>query len=167
MKPVRPIEKIVIVDFGSQFTQLIARKIRELGAYSRIINFKEIRNLYNDKTIKGIILSGGPLTVAKKKSAAFDPLILDLKVPVLGICYGHQILSKKFGGSVKISKKREFGKALIRSKTKSPITKNFFNKKIISVWMSHQDVVHKLPKNFKNTNQDKIAEIIKKKQLTI
>ena len=143
------IEKIVIIDFGSQFTQLIARKIRELGAYSEIINFKQIKNLIKNKSLKGVILSGGPLTATNKNAVKLNTSILSLKIPILGICYGHQILAKKLGGRVRASKKREFGKALIKSKSKSPITKNFFNKKINSVWMSHQDIVYKIPKSFK------------------
>ena len=119
-------DKIVIIDFGSQFTQLIARKVRELGAYSEIINFKNTKNLIKNKLIKGVILSGGPLTVTNKKTAKLDNSILNLKVPILGICYGHQILSEKLGGKVKISKKREFGRAVLKSVSKSIITKNFF-----------------------------------------
>ena len=142
-------EKIVIIDFGSQFTQLIARKVRELGVYSEIINFKKIKNLAKNKFIKGIILSGGPLTVTSKKTAKLDTSILNLKIPVLGICYGHQILSKNLGGKVKSSKKREFGRAVLKSISKSTITKNFFKKKTNLVWMSHQDIVSKIPEGFK------------------
>jgi GMP synthase (glutamine-hydrolysing) len=142
-------EKIVIIDFGSQFTQLIARKVRELGVYSEIINFKKIKNLTKNKFIKGIILSGGPLTVTSKKTAKLDTAILNLKIPVLGICYGHQILSKNLGGKVKSSKKREFGRAVLKSISKSTITKNFFKKKTNLVWMSHQDIVSKIPEGFK------------------
>ena len=142
-------EKIVIIDFGSQFTQLIARKVRELGVYSEIINFKKIKNLTKNKFMKGIILSGGPLTVTNKKTAKLDTSILNLKIPILGICYGHQILSKNLGGKVKSSKKREFGRAVLKSISKSTITKNFFKKKMNLVWMSHQDIVSKIPKGFK------------------
>ena len=142
-------EKIVIIDFGSQFTQLIARKVRELGVYSEIINFKKIKNLTKNKFIKGIILSGGPLTVTNKKTAKLDASILNLKIPILGICYGHQILSKNLGGEVKSSKKREFGRAVLKSISKSTITKNFFKKKTNLVWMSHQDIVSKIPEGFK------------------
>ena len=142
-------EKIVIIDFGSQFTQLIARKVRELGVYSEIINFKKIKDLTKSKFIKGIILSGGPLTVTSKKTAKLDTAILNLKIPVLGICYGHQILSKNLGGKVKSSKKREFGRAVLKSISKSTITKNFFKKKTKLVWMSHQDIVSKIPEGFK------------------
>jgi GMP synthase (glutamine-hydrolysing) len=142
-------EKIVIIDFGSQFTQLIARKVRELGVYSEIINFKKIKNLTKNKFIKGIILSGGPLTVTNKKTAKLDASILNLKIPILGICYGHQILSKNLGGKVKSSKKREFGRTVLKSISKSTITKNFFKKKTNLVWMSHQDIVSKIPEGFK------------------
>ena len=144
------LEKIVIIDFGSQFTQLIARKIREIGVYSEIINFNQVRNLTNNKSIKGIILSGGPLTTTNKNFISLDNHILSLNLPILGICYGHQILAKKFGGKVKISKAREFGRAFVKSKSESPITKNFFNNKSNLVWMSHQDIVTKIPSTFKN-----------------
>ena len=122
------LEKIVIIDFGSQFTQLVARKIRELGAYSEIINPNNIKKLNRDNYIKGIILSGGPLSITGKKGLKLDNSVINLKIPILGICYGHQILAKKFGGRIKISKNREFGKAEIKSKLKSLITKIFLTR---------------------------------------
>jgi len=161
------LEKIVIIDFGSQFTQLIARKVREVGVYSEIINFNQVRNLNKNKSIKGIILSGGPLTATNKNSISLDDYILDLNLPILGICYGHQILAKKFGGKVKISKTREFGKASVKSKLKSPITKNFFKHKSNQVWMSHQDIVYKIPPGFKkiaSSNNSKFAIIANEKK---
>jgi len=142
-------EKIIIIDFGSQFTQLIARKVRELGVYSEITSFSKAKKLIKSKLIKGIILSGGPLTTTNKGTPRLDAKIIDLKIPILGICYGHQILSKKLGGKVKVSKKREFGRAILRNISKSPITKNFFKSKTSSVWMSHQDVVSFMPNGFK------------------
>ena len=160
-------EKIAIIDFGSQFTQLIARKVREIGVYSEIINFNQIRVLKKDNSIKGIILSGGPLTATDKNSIDLDNYILDLNLPILGICYGHQILAKKFGGKVKISKTREFGHAIVKSKSKSSITKNFFGKKNNSVWMSHQDIVYKIPSGFKkiaSSNDSKFAIIANEKK---
>tara|TARA_Y100000590_G_scaffold373687_1_gene437641 strand:- start:29 stop:1588 length:1560 start_codon:yes stop_codon:yes gene_type:complete len=163
----RFIEKIIIIDYGSQFTQLIARKIRELGVYSEIINFNQIENLKKNHLIKGIILSGGPLTVTDKNSTSLNNFVLKLNTPILGICYGHQILAKKFGGRVKISKKREFGHAIVKSKSKSIITKNFFKKKNSSVWMSHQDIVSKLPNGFKkvaSSNNSKYAIIANDKK---
>ena len=143
------LNKILIIDFGSQFTQLIARRIRELGVFSEIVSHKKIKNHNIDATIKGIILSGGPLNVYEIKKYSFDRKIIEKGIPVLGICFGHQILSKLHGGIVKQSKHREFGLANIYKKKNSLLTKNFFkNKKTIKVWMSHADQVSKLPKNF-------------------
>ena len=145
------LNKILIIDFGSQFTQLIARRVREFGIFSEIINHKNANNLkiYNDK-IKGIILSGGPLNVYESNKFKFNKKILNLNVPILGICFGHQIISKVLDGKVKKSKYREFGLAVVREKNKSILTKNFFNKKKINnVWMSHADQVSKLPRGFK------------------
>jgi len=143
------LDKILIIDFGSQFTQLIARRIRELGVFSEIVSHRKIKKNNVDKTVKGIILSGGPLNVYEIKKYSFDSNIVQRGVPVLGICFGHQILSKINGGRVKESKHREFGLANIYKKKDSLLTKNFFkNKKLINVWMSHADQVSKLPKNF-------------------
>ena len=123
------LNKILIIDFGSQFTQLIARRIRESGVYSEIISHKKVKNKNIDNSIKGIILSGGPLNVYQINKYSFDKRIIENQIPVLGICFGHQILSKLNGGRVKQSKYREFGLANIRKKSESILTKNFFNKK--------------------------------------
>jgi GMP synthase (glutamine-hydrolysing) len=144
------LDKILIIDFGSQFTQLIARRIRELGVFSEIISHKKIKLKDVDQTIRGIILSGGPLNVYQINKYSFDKKFINLNIPILGICFGHQILSKLNGGRVKQSKHREFGLANIYKKNESLLTKNFFNKqKSKKVWMSHADQVSKLPKNFK------------------
>ena len=144
------LDKILIIDFGSQFTQLIARRIRELGVFSEIISHKKIKLKDIDQTVKGIILSGGPLNVYQINKYSFDKKIINLNIPILGICFGHQILSKLNGGKVKQSKHREFGLANIYKKNESLLTKNFFNKqKSKKVWMSHADQVSRLPKNFK------------------
>ena len=144
------LNKILIIDFGSQFTQLIARRVRELGVFSEIVSHKKIKLKDVNKSIKGIVLSGGPLNVYQINKYSFDKKILQLDVPVLGICFGHQILSKLNGGKVKQSKHREFGLANVYKKNNSLLTTNFFvNKKSKQVWMSHADQVSKLPKNFK------------------
>ena len=144
------LNKILIVDFGSQFTQLIARRIRELGIFSEIISHKKVKNKNIDSTIKGIILSGGPLNVYEINKYSFDKKIIQKGVPVLGICFGHQIISKLNGGKVKQSKHREFGLANISKKNDSLLINDLFKKKkLIKVWMSHADQVSKLPKNFK------------------
>ena len=145
------LSKILIIDFGSQFTQLIARRVRELGVFSEIVSHKKIKITQIIKeNIAGIILSGGPLNVYENDKFKFDKKILKLGVPILGICFGHQILSKLLGGKVKKSKHREFGLATINKVSNSILTKNFFNKnKTSDVWMSHADQVSKMPKNFK------------------
>ena len=145
------LKRILIIDFGSQFTQLIARRIREIGVYSEIISHKKITNINNiKKNVKGLIFSGGPLNVYEVKKVNFNRKILNLGIPVLGICFGHQIISKELGGKVKQSKNREFGLAKIKKNKNSLLTKNFFKKNGTSnVWMSHADQVTKLPKNFK------------------
>ena len=142
------LDKILIIDFGSQYTQLIARRIRELGVFSEIISHKKIKNRNINNTVKGIILSGGPLNVYQLNKYSFDKEILKNQIPILGICFGHQILSKLNGGKVKQSKFREFGLVNIFKKKDSILTKNFFKKNINNVWMSHADQVSKLPKNF-------------------
>ena len=143
------LDKILIIDFGSQFTQLIVRRIRELGVFSELISHKKIKSSQIKSNIKGIILSGGPLNVYQLNDNLFDNKILKLGIPVLGICFGHQILSKFNGGKVKQSKHREFGLANIHKRNNSQLIKNFFNKKSKKVWMSHADQVTKLPKNFR------------------
>ena len=151
MSPNDKLKKIIIIDFGSQFTQLIARKIRELGVFSEIISHKKVKkkNILKEN-IRGIILSGGPLNVYQKNKFNFDKKILQLNIPVLGICFGHQILSKELGGKVKKSTHREFGLVEIKKIKNSSLTKNFFNKKNTNnVWMSHADQVFKMPKNFR------------------
>ena len=162
------LNKILIIDFGSQFTQLIARRIRESGVYSEIISHKKVKNKNINNSIKGIILSGGPLNVYQINKYSFDKRIIENQIPVLGICFGHQILSKLNGGRVKQSKYREFGLANIRKKRESILIKNFFNKKNINkVWMSHADQVSKLPKNFNviaSSQNSKFAIIENKKK---
>ncbi|MDA7480226.1 glutamine-hydrolyzing GMP synthase [Candidatus Pelagibacter ubique] len=145
------LSKILIIDFGSQFTQLIARRVRELGVFSEIISHKKIKIAQiTNNNIAGIILSGGPLNVYENDKFKFDKKILKLGIPILGICFGHQILSKLLGGKVKKSKHREFGLATISKVSNSILTKNFFNKNNRSdVWMSHADQVSIMPKNFK------------------
>ena len=161
------LEKIIIIDYGSQVTQLIARKVREAGVYSEIVNFNQAKKIKKIYLIKGIILSGGPLTITRRNSLDLPSHILNLNKPILGICYGHQILAKKFGGKVKISKTREFGYAQIKSDNKSPLTKNFFKNKKNSVWMSHQDIVTKIPRGFRkiaSTSNSKFAIISNEKK---
>ncbi len=142
-------DRIIIIDFGSQVTKLIARRIREFGVFSEILTIKDLRKIENYKEIKGIVLSGGPSTVTKKNYPTIPREIFLKKIPILGICYGLQLIAKTFGGSIKSSKKkREFGRAVLNKKKNSLLISNYFSKKNISVWMSHQDAVSKLPRGF-------------------
>ena len=142
-------EKILVVDFGSQVTKLIGRNIRELGVYSEIITPKDFKKIKEFNLIKGIIFSGGPSSVTSKNYQTISKKIFEKNIPILGICYGLQLIAKLFGGKIKPSKgAREFGRAYLIKKKHSKLTKNFFKKKTI-VWMSHEDAVVKLPKSFK------------------
>ena len=123
--------KIIIVDFGSQVTKLIARRVRELGVYSEIILPNNIKKIKELKNIKGIIFSGGPSTVTQNKFQSIPKELFKKKIPILGICYGLQLIAKLFGGKIKPSKKtREFGRAILLKKKFSLLTKNFYNSEI-------------------------------------
>ena len=143
-------EKVVIIDFGSQVTKLIARRVRELGVFSEVLTVKDFKNLKTLEKIRGIILSGGPSTVTKKSFPSLPKEIFNKKIPILGICYGLQLIAKLNKGQVKSQKiKREFGRAKLVKKKQSLLVKNFFDRdKKNFVWMSHQDAITKLPKNF-------------------
>ena len=154
MQRLTKLKKILIIDFGSQFTQLIARRIRELGVFSEIVSHKQLKNL-DQNDLFGIILSGGPLNVYQDKKIKLNKSIFKLDCPILGICFGHQIISKFYGGHVKSSKTREFGFAKIKNK-KINFNKEFFLiKNTNNVWMSHADHVTKIPENFKKLPQQK------------
>ncbi len=160
-------EKVLIIDFGSQVTKLIARRIRELGVYSEITTPKEFNKLKKYNNIKGIILSGGPSSVTTTKFPKISKDIFEKKIPILGICYGLQLIAKIFGGKIKSSKKkREFGRAILLKKKSSLLTKQYLAKQK-SVWMSHEDAVVKLPINFKiiaSTKDSKFTIIENKKK---
>lgn len=139
-------EQIVILDFGSQYTQVIARRIRECSVYSTILPFdtpaKEIKKL----APKGIILSGGPASVYSTDAPKPDRKVFDLGVPVLGICYGLQVIGHFLGGKIERGLKREFGKGTLKVKAASPLFRGL--PKSIQVWNSHGDKLTQLPKGF-------------------
>lgn len=114
-------EKIVILDFGSQYTQLIARRIRELNIYSEILPYNKIPKL--DKSVKAVILSGSPFSVTEEKALQIDLKKIIGKKPVLGICYGAQYIAHNLGGKVQRSEKREYGKAKLEKIAKDPFLK--------------------------------------------
>ncbi|WP_409299100.1 glutamine-hydrolyzing GMP synthase [Peribacillus sp. SCS-26] len=137
---------IVVLDFGSQYNQLITRRIREFGVYSELhphtITAEEIKEL----NPKGIILSGGPNSVYDEKSFRCDERIFDLGLPVLGICYGMQLMTIHFGGRVEPAKNREYGKATLSVKEGSRLFKGLPEEQL--VWMSHGDLVVEAPQGF-------------------
>ena len=160
-------ETILIIDYGSQYTQLIARKIREQNVYCLVHPYNKIgSNVLINKNLSGIILSGGPNSVNDKKSPKLDEKILSLKIPVLGICYGLQLLCKEFGGKIEQSSSREYGHSLINHKNKSLLFKGV--KKTSQVWMSHGDHIEKEPNGFIVTsfsNKSVISSIENKKKM--
>jgi GMP synthase (glutamine-hydrolysing) len=140
-------DKILIIDFGSQYTKLIARKVRECRVYSEIISCNsDLSGLKSDKTLKGIILSGGPSSVYIKNAPTLSKQILEFKIPILGICYGLHLLSHHFKGSVRSGKTREYGKTKIHHAHNSLLFDAL--NEVITVWMSHGDYLKELPQDF-------------------
>ncbi|OVE76201.1 glutamine-hydrolyzing GMP synthase [bacterium E08(2017)] len=137
---------IAILDFGSQYTQLIARRVREQHVYSEIIRFDTAPEDLAKRKPAGIILSGGPASVLEEGSPLCNPAIYELGIPILGICYGMQMTSQLMGGSVKPGKEREFGHADINITDPGPLFKGMPSS--INVWMSHGDQVSSLPEGF-------------------
>ena len=139
-------ETIIIIDYGSQYTQLIARKIRELNVHSIILPFNCSPSLIKKYNIKGIILSGGPSSVYDNNAPDLPEDIFNYNVPILGVCYGFQLLINNFNGIVKSSGKAEYGNANINLTHKSMIFSDI--DKTSNVWMSHGDKVDSIPKDW-------------------
>ena len=137
---------IVVLDFGSQYTQIIARKLRESGVYSEIVPYSESIEDIMARTPKGIILSGGPASVYAVDSYHPDSTIFDLGLPILGICYGMQLIAQHFGGRVVPAASHEYGKAKLELVAESDIFKDTTSGQI--VWMSHGDRVEEIPSGF-------------------
>ena len=137
-------DKILILDFGSQYSQLIARAVREANVYCEIIPFH--KNIDFDPTLKGIILSGSPCSVNETDAPHVDIKMIAERVPVLGICYGAQLTAKIFGGIVAASNKREYGRASLNLINKSILTEGVPD--VSPVWMSHSDTIKELPAGF-------------------
>ena len=137
-------EKILILDFGSQYTQLIARAVREANVYCEIIPYQKTFEF--DSGLKGIILSGSPFSVNDEKAPDVNVQAFIKKVPVLGVCYGAQLTAKRFGGRVEKSNKREYGRALLQKQKNDVLLRDVMEKS--QVWMSHADTILELPKEF-------------------
>ncbi|MDR2100433.1 MAG: glutamine-hydrolyzing GMP synthase, partial [Campylobacteraceae bacterium] len=137
---------IVILDFGSQYTQLIARRMREEKVYCEIVPYNESTENIRAKNPKGLIFSGGPASVYAKDAYKIDEGIYELGLPILGICYGMQLIAHRFGGEVAAANRHEYGKASVHYENESLIFKNTQNDSVY--WMSHADRVEKLPEGF-------------------
>lgn len=148
-------ERILIVDFGSQYTQLIARRVREVGVYCEIHPYDIDEEFIEEFAPNGIILSGGPETVLAEDTPRATQLLFEMGCPVLGICYGMQTMAAQLGGEVEASTHREFGYACITVKAPSELLDNIEDRlsvtgeQVLDVWMSHGDRVIRLPKGFK------------------
>lgn len=148
---------IIIIDFGSQYNQLIARRVRECHIYCQILSPDTDIDYVRSLKPEGIILSGGPASIYEKQSPKIDRAIFDLGIPVLGICYGMQFMIHSLGGTVKKAKKREYGFAELKIKTQKDLFKHV--DKTTKCWMSHGDSTVKLPAGFKITASTENTEI--------
>ena len=139
--------KIVILDFGSQYTQVIARRVRECRVYSEILpHTTKVSEIVADGSVRGIILSGGPASVYAPKAPRVDPALYALGIPVLGICYGMQLLTRDLGGSVARSTHREYGQGRLSVTRATPLFRGLG--KTLDVWNSHGDRIERLPRGF-------------------
>ncbi len=153
--------KILILDFGSQFTQLIARRVRELGVYCEVWPWDVDFELIKEFNPKGLILSGGPESVHLDDGPQLDEQIFDLNIPIFGICYGMQAIAHHFGGMVVPSSEKEFGYAQVRLSGDSQLLDGIFDEEIgqLDVWMSHGDKVDVMPKGFHVTSSSATAPV--------
>jgi GMP synthase (glutamine-hydrolysing) len=146
MKP----DTILVLDFGGQYCHLIGRRVREQQVYSEVIphdiTVQELEALKKQFNIKGLILSGGPLSVYQENAPKFNPEILDLNMPILGLCYGHQLIAHFSGGKVKTAKKREYGITYVTVDQPLGVLKNLGKRE--KVWMSHGDTVYTVSDNY-------------------
>ena len=143
-------DKILIIDFGSQVTQLIARRVREAGVYSEIVPFQSAEKALDWDGLKGIILSGGPASVLEGKSPRAPDKVFAMGLPVLGICYGEQVMCEQLGGRVEASDHREFGRAFLKVEQHCALFDGVWAEgERHQVWMSHGDRVTALPDGFK------------------
>ena len=140
-------ERIAILDYGSQYTRLITRRLRELGAFGLVYGPNATAEEIGGPDLRGVILSGGPNSVLEEGAPGIDPKILELGVPVLGICYGQQLMARDFGGELHRSAQREYGKATIRCQGQdSVLFAGMAGEQV--VWMSHGDHVEKAPEGY-------------------
>lgn len=139
-------ELIVVVDFGGQYNQLIARRVRENHVYCEVYPYQKAVEKIKELQPQGIIFTGGPASVYEEKAPKIDPAIFDMGIPVLGLCYGMQFMAQTLGGTVEHAEMREFGKTAVTVNTASPLFKGLQSEE--TVWMSHQDFVAAIPDGF-------------------
>ncbi len=139
-------ERIAILDFGSQYTRLITRRLRELGAFGLVYPPSATAEEIGGADLRGVILSGGPNSVLEEGAPGIDPKIFELGVPVLGVCYGQQLMARDFGGELHRSAQREYGKATIQCDPSSLLFAGMSESQV--VWMSHGDHVEKAPEGY-------------------
>ena len=150
--------KALVIDFGGQYTHLIARRCRELGVYSEIVDPEEAFRKLDEGGIGAVILSGGPRSVLDPDSPKIDLMkLLSYNIPILGICYGHQLIAKILGGEIKAGGIREYGRTLVEILEKDALFEGLLNR--IMVWMSHGDAVVKPPRGFKATSMSEDGAI--------
>jgi len=143
----KPMEMVVVLDFGGQYNQLIARRVRDLGVYSELLPYNTPIDKIKELQPKGIIFSGGPASVYEEGAPQVDPAIFDLNVPILGICYGMQLMTHLLSGKVERAGVREYGKAELRLQEPHSLYEKWETNEI--VWMSHSDKVVELPAGFR------------------
>src|ERR1700744_4377074 len=141
-------ERVLIVDFGSQGTQLIARRLRESGVYCEIHPYDKVEPMLDGFAPKAVILSGGPASVHEAESPSAPQKVFEAGVPVLGICYGEMTMSAQLGGAVEGGHNQEFGRADIHVKAKSPLLEGLAERGSEPVWMSHGDKITAIPPGF-------------------
>ncbi len=140
-------DAVLIIDFGSQVTQLIARRVREAGVYSEIHPFQNAAEAFAKLKPKAVILSGGPASVTEENSPRAPDAVFASGVPVFGICYGQQTMAEQLGGNVESGHDREFGRAFLSIGTESPLFDGVWAPgERHQVWMSHGDRVTRLPR---------------------
>jgi GMP synthase (glutamine-hydrolysing) len=152
--------KILILDFGSQYTQVIARRIRECQVYSEIVRYDLTAAEVAEANPQGIVLSGGPASVYDEKAPQVDPAIFSLGIPVLGICYGMQLMARHLGGEVEVSERREYGAGMLHVANGSQLFEGIGEQ--LDIWNSHADKVTSLPKGFRaaaHTENSRFAAI--------
>ena len=148
---------VLVLDFGAQYAQLIARRVRECHVYSEIVPFDVSLDGLRAKRPAGLILSGGPASVFEEGAPAIDPGVFDLGVPVLGICYGQQLMAQALGGAVEATGAREYGGTDLAVREPGVLLEDLAARE--TVWMSHADTVERAPDGFRVTASTEVTPV--------